>query len=267
MKRPDRKWEAAQGKIFRAAAGLLVRPWLSCPTQLHGRRQATGTRPGSQAVDEIDLKAQAIIQAEQAVKLCLKHPLDARFPFLGPDVRTDKLNSKVSVTGTVEAKNDFGGTLTSAYVVRFTNQAGTLRTDRVVIDGKVMYENPAVEEDRVAEERGTQELHDKYEREVAQMEADERQLDRRSTIEEDSELRRQENRKAADQRAAASRPRATGRRSEKRRRKGHVSSESSQGCGQHARKRQEFASLGSRRCGSQMVQKSRRQVPGNQSGR
>ena len=86
-------------------------------------------KPDGLAADESTLKVDALLEAEKAVKLCLKHPLDAHFPFFGSDIRTDKLNSKFVVTGTVEGKNDFGGSLTSAYEVRFTNQSGKLRTD------------------------------------------------------------------------------------------------------------------------------------------
>lgn len=85
----------------------------------------------------------AKVAAEKFVKQSLKHPLDASFNW-------DKHASLVGegdqrtwlVSGSVKAKNSFGGELTHLYNVRLTYRDSTWAAVAVAIDGKLVHIDP-----------------------------------------------------------------------------------------------------------------------------
>lgn len=90
------------------------------------------------------------LAAEEAVKQCLKYPLDAQFnPGLlnVADVIQAGSPDTVLVMGTVLAKNDFGGELTHKYRVHIRKDMTVLQ---VVLGGEIVYIADLAEESESA---------------------------------------------------------------------------------------------------------------------
>jgi hypothetical protein len=83
----------------------------------------------------------AINFAHEMVRKHLKHPLDASFPFFGNSTEYSRADKSWEVKGTVKAKNDFGGELTSAWTAVVYNESDKLWVlRRLEIDGETVYQ-------------------------------------------------------------------------------------------------------------------------------
>jgi len=130
-----------------AAATLLV-IFLAC-----GSSPDTPATPAEQAKqkefqDEVYCRA----DAPEQVKRGLKHPLDARFdPGMLNSASVQRSGDKITVAGTVVAKNDFGGELTHQYTVTYRVREGDPQPLLATLDGEVAWVNS-----RAANEIATQ---------------------------------------------------------------------------------------------------------------
>lgn len=118
-----------------AAIVIAVSFTAGCDTKSGPSPSAT---PAAQSKPTVEYSKYSMA-AEDVVKKFLKHPLDAKFnPGMlnVADVVPVGSDGQVRVSGTVVAKNDFGGELTHTYVVLFGDDSSVAA---VTLDGECVY--------------------------------------------------------------------------------------------------------------------------------
>lgn len=115
--------------------------------------RAVESKHQAEARDE-ELLDEAKDLAVEAVRKSLAHPLDAKFPFFGPEAY--RQGDAFIVKSTVEAKNGFGNYITSSWIVRLVLYNGALRVALVTIDGEAVAADSSLAKDVAADRTAQQ---------------------------------------------------------------------------------------------------------------
>lgn len=99
-------------------------------------KQAAEAQAGKRGV-------QAAVHAETVVRENLKHPDDAEFS--AQDTQANAAGNVFQVTGKVQAKNDFGGSLTYRYTVFLLHERDGWSAISCYLDGNRVYHDAAAE--------------------------------------------------------------------------------------------------------------------------
>lgn len=134
--------------IIRLATGILCVLGIALVLACGGAgeqaaKPPTGTAPVPAAPPKPTTRGdnyEAQVVAEKFVKQGLKFPLDAEFPWFGTEASYDKENQQWIVSGTVKAKNAFGGQLTQAWTaILFVDDSNTWRCRVLTIGDELIH--------------------------------------------------------------------------------------------------------------------------------
>lgn len=106
---------------------------------LHEKVSSKDWKPPTRSSDE--LEAEAMVFAKDEITKHLKYPLDADFPWRPPAVSSSGDLTTFTVTGTVKAKNDYGGTHTYPWKVIARRVGNSFSPIYCEIEGKTVFVN------------------------------------------------------------------------------------------------------------------------------